>query len=103
MLVARMLVRHAGNGLRELLPTRSARKWTFVSVAVDRYCYDAGPHLRQFFRCEAAARESTGTVSLREYVRVGDQRAQLLDVFPAIEIEKALALARISVDDERLD
>src|SRR5579872_6072293 len=103
MLVAGMLVRHTGNGLRELLPSGAARERTFVSVAVDRYHDDAGPHLRQGFRREAAPRESTRTVTLREYVGIADQRAQLLQVFLAIEFEIAGTFTRIGIDYERLN
>jgi len=103
MIVAGVLVRHAGDSLRELFPSGPVCERTFVPVAVDRYYDDAGTHLRQFFRSEAAAGESARTVSLREYVRIASQRAQSLDVCLAFEIEKARTLAGIGIDDEGLD
>ena len=103
MLIAGVLVRHAGNGLRELFPSGPTGKRTLVSIAVNRDHDDTGPHLRHFLRRETAPRERTGTISLREHVRIADQRAQAVDVRLAIEIEVARTLAGVGVDDERLD
>src|SRR5271155_868306 len=103
MLIAGVLVRHAGYSLRKLFPSGASGKRTLVPVAVNRDHDDTWPHLGHFLRREAAPCERTGTISLRKHVRIADQRSQLVDVRLAIEIEVARTLAGVGVDYERLD
>ena len=76
MLIAGVLVRHAGDGLRELFPSGAAGKRTLVSIAVNRDHDDTRPHLPPFPSARnRAARAHRDDILARTRAHRGPARA----------------------------